>query len=371
MTAVRALQRVVILGAVAVAACATPAPPPPPLPPPPLPPPPPPVVVLPPVIPQGLPPGPEQARLEGLADRFLSFAAETVRAALPSSLTNAGQVIDSVDRSVTYLGPELAEGARATAVLAASVSPEFRAGIDRIGTPMGRDAFIARLKADPSFAATIPGADSARRQADGVLTAAFRQIEMSASTLHRQSYDLQRQRWTQVPVDKQARLAAVAARWGQPWTAEGRSVPAAIGSVPAALLEELSLPAPVLAPPPPPPPPTAAPVARAGTAARSGTAPRGAPRPPPAPPAPPPPPPPPVRAQTSDSLLAAAALLAVRDDAGAAGIVAGSTAATCTRRGYLNLRQCLAAGRFPYEQTFCLSVHSYAEQLGCLSDATR
>lgn len=309
----RTWQIAAVATAFVVVSCATPpAPPPPPVPvpepvpPPPLPPPPPPPP--PPVIPTGIPPGPEQARLDSLADRFLSFAAETTRGALPASIANAPSIINSVDRSVTYLGPDLVDGARAAAIVAAASTPEFIAGIDQIGTPMGRDAFIARLVAEPAFAATIPGALEAATRAGGVLAGAFTQIETAAAYLHRQSYDMQRQRWTQTPVDKQARLTAVAARWLQPWSAEGRLVADA-----------------TIATPPVP---------------------------------------------VDTQLLAAAALLVVRDDAGAITQMAPGSGSTCARRTYLNLRQCLAAGRFPYEQTFCLSVHAYKETLTCLQEAT-
>jgi hypothetical protein len=266
------------------------------------------VVILPPVIPADVPPSADTQLLEGLADRFLSFAIETERAATPAAYASAPLIVDSVDRSATLIGPDLIDGARAAAIIAAAASPEFQAGIDTIGRPMGRDAFIARIKAEPGFVLTIPGVDAARARAGGVTGSAFGRIEASAAVLHQASYDIQRQRWTQTPVDKQARLSAIAARWQQPWPLQGLKV----AEAPAAATP----------------------------------------------------------ASVGDGLLSAAALLAVRDDAGAVATLNRGSGRSCAVRAYLNLRQCIAAGRFPYEQTFCLAVHSYREQNGCLKDAT-
>jgi hypothetical protein len=43
----------------------------------------------------------------------------------------------------------------------------------------------------------------------------------------------------------------------------------------------------------------------------------------------------------------------------------------CMNRVQLNVRQCIAASRYPYEHAFCLSQHSFGEALSCIKTSVR
>jgi hypothetical protein len=43
----------------------------------------------------------------------------------------------------------------------------------------------------------------------------------------------------------------------------------------------------------------------------------------------------------------------------------------CMNRVQLNVRQCLAASRHPFEHSFCLSQHSFGETHKCVSEVAK
>lgn len=294
-------------------ACATEAPTP--LPPPP-PPPPAPVMILPPpppVYPSILPSGPvagsaENAQLERLAEHYLTFAQTAVRASESSSLASEATIANSVDRLAALVNSDLIDGARAYAVLQAARSPEFIAGVDAWGKSRGRDGFIAAITANPTWVRDIPGYDAGVRRASASLAASSRQVDAAAEVVRQASYTLQRERWTQRPANKQARLAAVRANWQQAYVATGLVLPNADPSQ--------------------------------------------------------------ADRQVRDELMAAAALYIVRADAETLRMSGQGSGQFCTRSAYLNTQQCLAASRFPYELTFCIAAHQVRETMRCVSDAT-
>jgi hypothetical protein len=75
------------------------------------------------------------------------------------------------------------------------------------------------------------------------------------------------------------------------------------------------------------------------------------------------------RAAVGSRVLAAAALLILDDAAGAEALATDPRARACVRRANLNVRQCQAVAKFPYEQSFCLAKHVYEETGACLKAA--
>lgn len=298
------LSKIAIASLILVASCATEAPPPAPPPPPP----PPPVVKAPPppFIPVNVPASEYVRSLYNMAGLFPAFAEEARRAALGESIVNAAQIANSIDRAPLLARSETIDGAKAYTVLAASMSAEFRAGITEVGTPMGREAFIARLVTDPSFVKSIPGYSNAKDLGASGFGSHLQTISQSATSLNQASYDLQRQAWTRTAVAKEPRLAALATSWNTPLASanfDGTNL-VTTGNVNHAI---------------------------------------------------------------NDRIMAAAALYIIRADQQVIEMLQLGSGRSCAFRAYLNVRQCMSASKFPFEHTFCLSKHAQEEVKVCMT----
>ncbi|MDP3657506.1 MAG: hypothetical protein Q8R45_11135 [Brevundimonas sp.] len=133
--------------AVAVlASCATPEPEPVPAPPPP-PPPPPPAVSL----------------NEGVAQAasiYVAFMREA--GTIQAGFTSAEAIQAAIRRGAAYEPAQLSRGMIAYGSILALQSPEFVRGVRTYAVdPAVRQEMIARIVADPAYAATLPGADAA------------------------------------------------------------------------------------------------------------------------------------------------------------------------------------------------------------------
>ncbi|MEK7661583.1 MAG: hypothetical protein AAB680_06045 [Pseudomonadota bacterium] len=298
------ITKLSLAGLVLVASCATEAPQPAPPPPPP----PPPVVKAPPppFIPNNAPASEHVRSLYNMAGLFPAFAEEARRAALNENIINATQIANSIDRAPLLARSETIDGAKAYSILAASMSAEFRAGITEIGTPMGREAFIARLISDPSFVKTIPGYGNAKELGAAAFSSRLQIITQSAVSLNQASYDLQRQAWTRTAVAKEPRLTALATSWNTPLQVtnfDGTNI------------------------------------ATNGNSAQV----------------------------INDRVMAAAALYIIRADQEMIEMLQLGSGRSCAFRAYLNVRQCMSASKFPYEHTFCLSKHAQEEVKVCMT----
>jgi hypothetical protein len=275
---------------------------PPPAPPPPPPPPPS-------ILPDGpVAATPESVTLERLAEQFLSYEMVAVRAAQTANMTSEATIAASVDGLAALVNPDLIDGARAFAVLQAARSPEFTAGVDAYGRYYGRDGFIAAVTANPAIVHQIPGYEAALRRASAGLASTSRRIDAAAEVIRQASYTLQRQSWSQRPINKNARLTAVTANWQRVYVPTGMSIP----DTDPAQADKI----------------------------------------------------------VRDELIAAAALFVVRADTAALSLSGRGSGQFCARSAYLNTQQCLAASRFPYELTFCIAAHQLREATRCVTAAT-
>ena len=245
-----------------------------------------------------------------LAGQFSALISESRRAAESSSLASARAIAQSVDRSPRLTRSSTIDGAKAYAVLAALRSSEFRNGVNHAASEMGREAFKAKISADPNALRQIGGYSEARSFASGALGDAYSIINASSAVIRQASYDLQHQQWSLVEQAKQPRLEAVATSWNAPAGSSG--------------IQTVSF----------------------STNSRT-------------------------QEPINDKIMLAAALSAIDDHQAAVSALGRDSGKFCANRAYLNLRQCLAATRYAYEHTFCLSRHGYSDFSECAQSATR
>jgi hypothetical protein len=300
----RGLSLAAIAAVAVLAACATPEPEPAPPPPPP---PPPPAVTL----------------NEGVAQAasiYLAFMREaaTIEAGFPT----AESIQAAIRKGASYEPAQLSRGLIAYGSILALQSPEFVQGVRTYAVdPAIRQEMVARIIADPAYAATLPGADAAAGlivDAIGRDSAAMLAI---ADAVEEDAYTIQgrsdpRRRWATVHIaDRDTRL-------------QGAKALSAVQMLPSA--EES---------------------ARLFTAANSGSglAVTPAHAGPPYTPA----------VVRSLALAALAALGAGGEDARAntEALTVEQSSEFCFNMSKLMLFQCLAASRPSYEDIFCVGRH--------------
>lgn len=275
-------------------------------PPPPAPLPPPPPVAPPSFIPTNAPMSEYVRSLYNSAGLLPQFAEEAKRAAEPISYASAAAIAASVDKSPLLARTETIDGAKAYAIIAAAQSQEFRDGIKQIGEPMTKAGFINALISNPAFVRTIPGYENAKSLASSAITNNTSMISRAAATLHQAAYDLQRQNWAKTIVPKEPRLAAMATSWETP-IAITNFDPSNVSTNGAATQE------------------------------------------------------------INDRIMAAAALYIIRADQAMSDMMQLGSGRSCAYRAYLNTRMCMAATRFPFEHSFCISQHAQDEFKQCVS----
>lgn len=307
----RGLSLAAIAAVAVLAACATPEPEPEPAPPPP---PPPPVTLN-----------------EGVAQAasiYVAFMREagTLEAGFPT----ADSIQAAIRKGASYEPAQLSRGLIAYGSILALQSPEFVQGVRTYAVdPAIRQEMVARIVADPAYAATLPGADAAAglivdaigRDSAAMLTIADA-VEEDAYTIQGRSDP--RRRWATVHIaDRDTRL-------------QGAKALSAVEMLPSA--EES---------------------ARLFTAANSGTglAVTPARAGPPYTPA----------VVRSLALAALAALGAGGEDARAntEALTVEQNSEFCFNMSKLMLFQCLAASRPSYEDIFCVGRHIARDLATC------
>ena len=254
-------------------------------------------------------PPPRHTNMNELAAHYLAFHDEAIRAALPQSLASHVQIDVSVDKSAVFMNPDTIDGAKAFAVLAASRSATFRASIEGAITFVGREAFIEKIKADPASLKTMAGYDNAMALSKSTISAAFARVSLSAAKIKQASYDIQRvERWANTPLDKQVRLNAILASSRLDFT-------------PRPINENVYVEAPI------------------------------------------------GDLSINEKYVYAAALMIAGSQRDAIATLNIGDSRSCTFRAYLNIRQCIAATRYAWEHTFCLSDHGIKEMQSCATGA--
>lgn len=250
---------------------------------------------------------PQTQQLVDLSNRYGAFAHEAERAADSANISSAQSIGLSVISSELFARPEMVDGAKASAIIGGSKSPEFRKGISKIASEVGRNGLIERLTNSPSFVRSIPGYDEGQKYASLAVSPNFDKINNAAKSLHDVSYSMQKEKWSNVAQNKQPLLDGAKRAWESPLPTV--SYDKGDGNQPSSTL------------------------------------------------------------LINDRTMAAAALLAIRADDNVIQMMGLNSAKSCTFAAYLNMRMCLSASKFPYEHTFCLSQHGQSEPNSCVQEA--
>ena len=191
----RGLSVAAVAAAALLASCSTPepeAPPPPP----------------------AVSPPPPVALNEGVAQAasvYVAFVREvgTIRA----GFTDAESIQAAIRKGAAYEPGQLSRGMIAYGSILALQSPEYVAGVRQFAsTPALRHDMIARIVADPAYAATLPGADAAAGLIASTMGKDIASLTAIAEAVEGDAYTIQerrdpRRRWAVQPItDRTARL---------------------------------------------------------------------------------------------------------------------------------------------------------------------
>jgi len=282
------------------------------------------------------PPPPPVTLNEGVAQAasiYVSFLreAETIQ---PGGFPDAESIQAAIRKGSAYEPAQLSRGLIAYGSIIALQSPEFVAGVRQFAVdPVQRQEMVARIVADPAYAATLPGADAAAGLIAATIGKDATAIRAIAEAVEADAYTVQerrdpRRRWavTHIP-NREVRL-------------EGAKTLSAATMLPSA--EESS---------------------RLFTAANTGRgleveASRKAP--------------PYTPAITRSLAIAALASLGAAGDEARANtdaLVVETNSEFCLNMSKLMLFQCLAASRPSYEDMFCLGRHIARDLASCATQA--
>lgn len=243
------------------------------------------------------------------AARYRAFVGEARRLTSLRALSREN-VEGALIMTARLSATELSEGAAAYGVMAAAAYPPFAASLQTARDLLGPDVVVERLTQDPDgFLRQIAGARQAALIGSGVMADSLAALDRAGHYLGEAAYGVQKEAWSQQEIDPQMLLAAYRA--------------AATSPVSLAALTSTDMPEQAADTPLP------------------------------------------------SRLIVAAAFHALGEDGRATRLIARPAGRMCMTRAQLNVRQCLAASRYPYEHVFCLARHSFEESASCLHDTMR
>lgn len=310
-TRIPALLLTTSLALLALSGCESPPPPPPPVVAEAPPPPPPPPVLL----PRGV------VELASLYENYVNQAA-----VIDPAFTTGDKVQDSLKTAEHYKSSQLQQGQTAYGAIVALQDPTFKATLREFAKDAAQRTEIAnKILAEPSYAASFKGADSAA----GLVIAAFsdqgKKLIDTGARIKQAAYDVQHQPWSKADVpDRPGRLALA-----KSLSDEDQK---------AIEVDTLRL-----------------------SQNASGAAAMGLAAPPVAPPY-----------TTLVSRALAVAALAALGEGGdeyspqLTALLADTVEGQCLRLAKLNLYQCLSVAKPNYEDVFCLGQHAVGETGQCL-----
>jgi hypothetical protein len=243
------------------------------------------------------------------AARYVALVKEADRMTYPNALASES-IASALTNTSRISVKEITEGAGAYATLSVANDPAFAAGMQTAIGLLGREAVLARLKESPaSFLTMISSSGEATRIASGALHASTAKLKAAQTVLGEAAYALQKERWAMQEVDTQATLAAHRAA----------------AATPSGLT----------------------PFAQSDMPVRASDHP------------------------VNSRYVIAASYHVLGDDTSATAILDKPLGRMCMNRVQLNVRQCIAASRFPFEHAFCLSQHSFGEAHTCVQEAVK
>jgi hypothetical protein len=177
--------------AITLAGCATDAPPPPPPPPP-------------------APAGPPVALASEISDAAAVYKDYIEKVAVMKGQYVDGAAVQAQLASAESFEPnQLAHGAVAYAAIVAMQEPAFRSALRTYAADDAARADIkAKLIANPSYAAVIPGADAAARRMILALSSDGQSVYKAGASVKQAAYDIQHDKWSKEFIaDRDGRLA--------------------------------------------------------------------------------------------------------------------------------------------------------------------
>jgi hypothetical protein len=174
----------------------------PPAPPPPAPPPPPAALVAPPPPPVLLP-----RNVVQLASLYEAYVGQA--SAIDPAFTAGDKVSDSLKTASHYETSQFQQGQTAYGAIVALQDPTFLATLREFAKDADQRSQVAnRLMADPNYAASFKGADSAAGLVIGAFSDHGRKLIETGRRIGQAAYDVQHQPWSKADVsDRPARLA--------------------------------------------------------------------------------------------------------------------------------------------------------------------
>ncbi len=298
--------------AAALAGCESPAPPPPP-------PPPPPVAAFPAPPPVLLPRSVVQ--MASIYEAYVQQAA-----AIDSGFTGGDKVAESLKTAEHYQTDQFQRGQTAYGAIVALQDQTFVASLREFAKDPQRRAQVANaLMADPSYATSFKGADSAAGLVIGVFSDQGQKLIATGAQIGKAAYDVQHQSWSKADVpDRPGRLALAKSLSDQPQQAVEVATLRLAHNAEGA--ETMGVAAPPVAPPYTP------------LVARS---------------------------------LAVAAMAAIGEGGDEyspqlTALLADTTEGECLHLAKLNLYQCLSVAKPHYEDVFCLGKHAVGDTGQCV-----
>lgn len=298
--------------AAGLAGCESPAPAPPP-------PPPPPVAAVPPPPPVLLP-----RSVVELASVYEAYVQQA--AAISPGFTGGDKVAESLKTAAHYQSDQFQKGQAAYGAIVALQDKTFVATLREFAKDPQRRAEVAKaLMADPSYAATFKGADSAAGLVIGAFSDQGRKLIATGGQIKQAAYDVQHQAWSKADVvDRPGRLALAKSLSEEP--EKGVEVATLRLEQNVSGAEAMGLAA------PPAPPPYTPLVARS---------------------------------------LAVAAMAAIGEGGDEytpqlTALLADSAEGQCLHLAKLNLYQCLSVAKPHYEDVFCLGQHAVGDTGQCV-----
>lgn len=267
---------------------------------------------------------------------------------------SSGEDLDrTMDTLSAYLGEErLAQAWIAYASLIAEQHPEFLDDVRDVADYYGRDAAIRGLLNDPAYATAFRHSGEASESVLDVIEEDSGEIREVGEQFRIAAYDLQSARWANaVARDRQARLAAIQVAGQRPLPPGldlfSTQFVAGADDLRSASTEFSGMPAPALTPVTPRTAPELA--LEVGVAYE------------------------PDRVRVG-RILSIAALRAITTDSvysdeALTQLLADPLAQRCLAWARINLEQCVAAGHFKYEDSFCIAQHALLDVSDCLQAA--
>jgi hypothetical protein len=274
------------------------------------------------------PPPPPVLLPRSLVELASVYEADTQRVASvdPMEFTNGDRVAAALKTAEGYETDQFQKGMTVYGAIVALQDPTFVSAVREFAKdPAQRSQVAARIMADPSYAATFKGADSAAGLVMGAFSETGKKMIDQGGRIRQSAYDVQRQSWSKADVaDRPGRLALA-----KSLSAERQQ---AIEVSTIRLADNA-----------------------AGKAAMGLTAPPAAP---------------PYTPLVNRSLALAA--MAALGEGGEEytpqlnGLLADNVEGQCLQLAKLNLYQCLAVAKPHYEDVFCLGQHAVTDTGQCV-----